>query len=182
MNFKVGQKVVYPNHGIGVILEIAVREVSRDQTSQFYHLRLEATNSMVMIPITNAKEVGLRPPINHEECSRLMRSLSEDFDEPAADWKDRYKEFLEHMKTGDVFQIAQVLKTLVYLNVLKPLSFREKRLLEKARYLVASEIAEVTRKTVLQVDPKIDEALDEACNKRLARNGRTRPAVAAAAR
>jgi CarD family transcriptional regulator len=137
---------------------------------------------MVMIPITNAKEVGLRPPITHEECTRLMRSLSEDFDEPAADWKDRYKEFLEHMKTGDVFQIAQVLKTLVYLNVLKPLSFREKRLLEKARYLVASEIAEVTRKTVLQVDPKIDEALDEACNKRLARNGRTRPAVAAAAR
>ena len=182
MNFKVGQKVVYPNHGIGVIEEIAVREISFGQTSQFYHMRLESTNSMVMIPIANAKEVGLRPPIGQDECARLMKSLGEDFEEPASDWKDRYKDFLEHMKTGDVFQIAQVLKTLFYLNILKPLSFREKRLLEKARFLVASEIAEVTRKSLPQIDPKLDEALDQACNKRLARNGRARPAALAAAR
>ncbi len=182
MAFKVGNKVVYPNHGIGVIQEITVREIGDGLTCEFYHMRLEATNSTVMIPLTNAKEVGLRPPIGSDECARLMKSLAEDFDEPASDWKDRYKDFLEHMKTGDVFKISQVLKTLFYLNLLKPLSFREKRLLEKARFLVASEIAEVTRKSVPQVDPKIDEALDQACNKRLARNGRTRPAVAAAAR
>ncbi len=177
MDFRIGQKVVYPNHGLGVIEAICIREVCMGQTSEFYQLRLLATNSIVMIPTANAREVGLRPPITPEGCHRLFQILAEDFEDPPMDWKGRYKEFTERMRTGDIFEIAHVLKTLAYLNTIKPLSFREKRLLEKARYLVVSEVAEALRRSVGQIDPLIDQALEQACMKH--HNGRTPRAFAA---
>ncbi len=177
MDFKVGQKVVYPNHGLGVIEAICVREVCTGQTCEFYQLRLIATNSIVMVPTATARDVGLRPPITPDGCHRLLQVLADDFEDPPMDWKGRYKEFTERMRTGDIFEIAYVLKTLVYLNTIKPLSFREKRLLEKARYLIVSEVAEALRRSVGQIDSLIDQALEQACAKH--RNGRV-PRVFAA--
>lgn len=178
MGFKVGQKVVYPNHGIGIIEEICTREVCDGESSVFYHMRILSTNSRVMVPVNNVEEVGLRPPISLKECARLLKALADDFVEPASDWKDRYKTFLEKMQTGDIFQVAEVLKTLAYLNQIKPLSFREKRLFEKARYLIVSEIALVSRKPAEQIDPKVENALRSACQKHFARNGKARAAAA----
>lgn len=164
MSFKVGEKVVYPNHGIGVIERITTTEISGAQNS-FYLLRLKATESTVMVPIANASEIGLRSPINTTQCDRLLKALSADFSNPPLDWKDRYKEFLEKMKTGDIFHVAEVLKNLTYLSLAKPLSFREKRMLERARYLVISELATVCRKTECLVEPMVDEALRKSCTK-----------------
>ncbi|HXF03908.1 MAG TPA: CarD family transcriptional regulator [Blastocatellia bacterium] len=179
MAFKVGQKVVYPNHGIGIIEQICVRQVLNGEECEFYQLRLVATNSVVMVPVVNARDVGLRPPISSEGCARLFKVLADDFEDPPADWKDRYKLFTDRMRTGDIFEMAEVLKTLVYLDSIKPLSFREKRLLEKARQLVVAEIAEVTRKPVSHVEPMLDEALSRACLKHQAGNGKARMAMAA---
>jgi CarD family transcriptional regulator len=162
--FKVGEKVVYPNHGIGIVEEIANREMGSGP-SRFYMLRLKATDSVVMVPVDNAGEVGLRPPIKTKDCERLLGMLAEDFAAPPADWKDRYKEFLEKMRTGDVFTVAEVLKNLTYLAIRKPLSFREKRMLERARFLVISEIALVMRKGDTDIEPRVDEALSNACSK-----------------
>ncbi|MBI3950669.1 MAG: hypothetical protein HY314_09470 [Acidobacteria bacterium] len=181
MGYKVGQKVVYPNHGIGVVEEICKHEFGDGESNLFYQMRLLATNSRVMVPVNNVDEVGLRPPISLTDCNRLLKLLADDLTEPAADWKDRYKAFLEKMQSGDIFEVADVLKTLAYLNAVKPLSFREKRLFEKARYLVVSEVAIVCRKSAEQIEPKIDGALQEACQKHFARNGKTR-AMAASAR
>ncbi len=177
MDFKIGQKVVYPNHGLGVIEAICVREVCTGQTCEFYQLRLIATNSIVMVPTATAREVGVRPPITPDGCHRLFQVLAEDFEDPPMDWKGRYKDFTERMRTGDIFEIAYVLKTLVYLNTIKPLSFRERRLLEKARYLIVSEVAEALRRSVGQVDSLIDQALEQACLRH--RNGRAPRAFAA---
>lgn len=175
MGFKVGEKVVYPNHGIGVIQEITVRE-----SVEFYKLVLmEGGDSHVHVPVAKADEVGLRPPIKSKECERLMKLLSENFAAPPSDWKDRYKEFLEKMRTGDIFTVAEVLKTLTYLSLRKPLSFREKRLLERARFLVVSEIAMVGRKPIATIEVVVDEALTKACSKHT--NGEGVVAVAAAA-
>ena len=168
MSFKVGEKVVYPNHGIGVIESITVSEIAGAQ-NRFYLLRLKATESTVMVPIANAMEIGLRPPINTSQCDRLLKALSADFTNPPVDWKDRYKEFLEKMKTGDIFHVAEVLKNLTYLSLSKPLSFREKRMLERSRYLVISELATVCRKAECMVEPMVDEALQKSC----AKHGRT---------
>lgn len=164
MSFKIGEKVVYPNHGIGVIEKITTTEIGGAQNS-FYLLRLKATESTVMVPIANASDIGLRAPINNNQCDKLLKALSEDFTSPPVDWKDRYKDFLDRMKTGDIFHVAEVLKILTYLSMSKPLSFREKRMLERARYLVISELATVCRKNECMVEPMVDEALGKSCSK-----------------
>jgi CarD family transcriptional regulator len=164
VNFKVGEKVVYPNHGIGVIEKITTTEIGGLNNS-FYLLKLKDNDSMVMVPIANALEVGLRSPIKSAQCDRLLLALSEDFTNPPIDWKDRYKEFLDKMKTGDIFKVAEVLKNLTYISLSKPLSFREKRLLERSRYLVISELATVCRKADCAVEAMVDEALRKSCSK-----------------
>jgi CarD family transcriptional regulator len=181
VSFKIGEKVVYPNHGVGVIEQITTTEMGGAQNS-FYMLRLKATESTVLVPVANAVDIGLRSPIKSSECDKLIKKLSGDFSNPPSDWKDRYKEFLAKMKTGDIFHVADVLKNLTYLAMSKPLSFREKRMLERARYLVVSELATVCRKAETIVEPMVDNALRQSCTKHLKSNTTThRPSIAAAA-
>jgi len=164
VGFKVGQKVVYPNHGIGIIEQIEQKQIGASSLP-FYTLRLAATNSVVLVPVANAGEVGLRSPISSGECEMLLKTLADDFTPAPNDWKDRFKEFSERMRTGDIFEVAGVLKHLTYLSHLKPLSFREQRMLERARYLVISELAAVCRKPECNVAPLVEQALARACAK-----------------
>jgi CarD family transcriptional regulator len=162
--FKIGQKVVYPNHGIAVIEQINQHHIN-GENNEFYLLRLQATNSTVMVPVGNALDIGLRPPIANKQCNELLKVLAEDLTMPEMDWKNRFKDFSDRMRSGDLFLIAEVLKTLTYLNQLKPLSFREKRMLEKARQLIISELATVGGVSEAKIEPKVDAALKGACNK-----------------
>jgi CarD family transcriptional regulator len=164
VGFKVGQKVVYPNHGIGIIEQIEQKQIGSNSLP-FYTLRLAATNSVVLVPVANAGEVGLRSPISSGECELLLKTLSDDFNTAHGDWKDRFKEFSDKMRTGDIFCVADVLKHLTFLNHQKPLSFREQRMLERARYLVVSELAAVCRQPECNVAPRVDQALERACSK-----------------
>ena len=161
MGFKIGQKVVYPNHGIGIIEQIESKQIGANALP-FYTLRLAATNSVVLVPVANAGEVGLRSPISSGECELLLKTLSDDFTAAPNDWKDRFKEFSDRMRTGDIFEVSGVLKHLTYLSHLKPLSFREQRMLERARYLVVSELAAVCRQPECNVEPRVDQALERA--------------------
>jgi CarD family transcriptional regulator len=104
VGFKVGQKVVYPNHGIGTIEQIEQKQIGATLLP-FYTLRLAANNSVVLVPVSNASEVGLRAPISSGECDMLFKALADDFSSPANDWKDRFKEFSEKMRTGDIFEV-----------------------------------------------------------------------------
>jgi len=164
VGFKIGQKVIYPNHGIGTIEQIEQKQIGATSLP-FYTLRLAATNTVVLVPVANAGEVGLRSPISSAECELLLKNLSDDFTAAPHDWKDRFKEFSEKMRTGDIFEVAGVLKHLTYLSHLKPLSFREGRMLERARYLVISELAAVCRQPECKVEPSVDQALARACAK-----------------
>ena len=180
MGFKVGQKVVYPNHGIGTIEQIEQKQIGATSLP-FYTLRLAATNSVVLVPVANASEVGLRHPISSAECEMLLKNLADDFAAPPNDWKDRFKDFSEKMRTGDIFEVADVLKNLTYLSHLKPLSFREQRMLERSRYLVISELAAVCRQPECSVEPRVEQALARACNKHERRPARSRVAAGASA-
>ena len=178
VGFKVGQKVVYPNHGIGTIEQIEQKQIGA-VALPFYTLRLAATNSLVLVPVSNAAEVGLRRPISTGECETLLSALSGDFATPANDWKDRFKDFSDKMRTGDIFEVADVLKHLHYLSQIKPLSFREQRMLERSRYLVVSELAAVCRQPDCNIEPRVDQALARARVQHDRRaNGRARAAVA----
>ena len=163
MVFKVGQKVVYPNHGIAVIEQIDTRDID-GHCDEYYLLRLRFNNSLVMVPIRNAGEIGLRRPIANNQCQALFDALAQDFSTPPTEWKNRFREFSDRMRTGDVFSVAEVLKTLTFLNQQKPLSFREKRMLDRARYLVISELALVYNQTEALIEPRVDHALQGACD------------------
>jgi len=180
VGFKVGQKVVYPNHGIGTIEQIEQKQIGANSLP-FYTLRLAANNSVVLVPVSNATEVGLRSPISSGECEMLFKALADDFSFPANDWKDRFKDFSEKMRTGDVFEAADVLKHLTYLSHLKPLSFREQRMLERARYLVISELAAVCRQPECNIEPRVEQALARACAKHDRRPATRARAASAAA-
>ncbi len=164
MGFKIGQKVIYPNHGIGTIEQIEQKQIGATSLP-FYTLRLAATNTIVLVPVANAGEVGLRSPISSAECELLLKNLSDDFTAAPHDWKDRFKEFSEKMRSGDIFEVSDVLKNLTYLSHLKPLSFREQRMLERARYLVVSELSAVCRQPECNIEPRVDQALTRACAK-----------------
>ncbi|MBI4852540.1 MAG: CarD family transcriptional regulator [Acidobacteria bacterium] len=162
--FKVGEKVVYPNHGVATIEEITAKHIEGID-SYFYNLRLSASNSVVMVPIKNAKQVGLREPIAKSECENLIKMLGDNFSEPPSDWKDRFKDFSDKMRTGDIFSVAEILKILTYLSKAKPLSFREKRMLERARFLVVSELAIASMSSEKEINEKVDLSLSKACVK-----------------
>ena len=164
VGFRIGQKVVYPNHGIGTIEQIEQKQIGATLLP-FYTLRLAANNSLVLVPVPNALEVGLRVPISSGECELLLKTLADDFSSPANDWKDRFKDFSERMRTGDIFEVANVLKHLTYLSHTKPLSFREQRMLERSRYLVISELAAVCRQPECNITPRVEDALARACTK-----------------
>lgn len=179
VGFRIGQKVVYPNHGIGTIEQIEQKQIGATLLP-FYTLRLAANNSLVLVPVPNASEVGLRAPISSGECELLLKTLADDFSSPANDWKDRFKDFSEKMRTGDIFEVANVLKHLTYLSHTKPLSFREQRMLERSRYLVISELAAVCRRPECDVTPRVEDALARACVKHDKRPAKVSAAGAAA--
>ena len=165
MEFRVGEKVVYPNHGVGIIEQVTSRSVN-GIPEEFYMLRIHANSSLVMVPTANVKSVGMRKIIRKVDCEGLFKLLEEDFFEPASDWKGRYKQNLDKMKSGRLQDIADVLKTLNYISARKTLSFREKKMYERARYLIISEIAVINGMDEGDVERQVDRALAKSAQMR----------------
>jgi CarD family transcriptional regulator len=140
LNFHIGDKVVYPNHGVGVIEQISSRSVGTT-VEKFYLLNIKASSLKVMVPCQNVGSVGLRRVVRDGEIQKVLDILSVSDSGSNGDWKDRFKENSERMRTGSLIEVAGVLKSLIALHAAKPLSFREKKMLERARYLLVSEIA-----------------------------------------
>ena len=139
-NFHIGDKVVYPNHGVGVIEQISSRTIG-ETVEKFYLLKIKASSLKVMVPFHNVNTVGLRRVVKNGEIQKIVDFLTDGECDNNADWKYRFKENSERMRTGSLLEVAAVLKGLLLLNQSKPLSFREKKMLERARYLLVSEIA-----------------------------------------
>src|SRR5215470_4347090 len=139
-SFSVGDKVVYPNHGVGIIEQISSRTIG-SQIERFYLLKIKASSLKVMVPFHNVDSVGLRRVVRNGEVQKILDFLSDGECENHADWKYRFKENSDKMRTGSLLDVAVVLKGLLILNQTKPLSFREKKMLERARYLLVSELA-----------------------------------------
>ncbi len=158
MNFKIGDKVVYPNHGIGIIEEIRDREFYGQQEC-FYSLRILANDTMVMVPLSNADGVGLRKIIKGPDVMRVIDILKGREMEVHKNWKGRFKENSNKMRTGSIYDVAEVYKNLARLSRNKALSYREKRMLDKARYLLVSEIAVAGRMSETLAETRIDDAL-----------------------
>jgi CarD family transcriptional regulator len=138
MTFQVGEKVVYPNHGVGTIENISSRAFGSQQ-ERFYLLRLSPNRMTVMVPFSHVEDVGLRKVTKTSEINRVLTYLSQGRPCCAADWKDRFKENSDKMKGGSLLAIAEVFKALLIIQMAKPLSFREKKMLERARSMLILE-------------------------------------------
>ena len=140
LNFHIGDKVVYPNHGVGIIEQISSRAIGAN-IERFYLLNIKASSLKVMVPCQNVGNVGLRRVVRNGEVQKVIDFLSVSDSGTNGDWKDRFKENSERMRTGSLLEVAGVLTSLIALHQAKPLSFREKKMLERARYLIVSELA-----------------------------------------
>ena len=158
MNFKVGEKVVYPSQGVSVVEEIS-NEVLAGDEMRCYHLRLLGSESKVMVPVTNSERVGLRPLSEKKLVKKAMKRLKAAYGENAEDWKDRYRANLDRIKTGDLDEIVDVLLCLAEVAGRKTLSFRERKMFDHARQLLVMEVAEVEGWPVEKVEQQVENAL-----------------------
>ena len=158
--FKVGDKAVYPAQGVAEVISIEEKDIAGNRL-KFYVLRILDTNRKIMVPVNNAKSVGLRRPISEEEIEEIFAILRERtiaFDNQT--WNRRYRGSRDKIKTGSVFDVAEVMRDLYRLKAEKSLSFGERRMLETARALIVKEIAVTREKSEEKVQAEIEEIFD----------------------
>jgi len=139
MLFQIGEKVIYPNQGVGIIENVSSRSFG-SQYESFYLLRLMCTSLTVMVPVSHVGDLGLRKVTRNGEVGKVLCFLSNGRCRSRGDWKDRFKENSDKMRSGSLLAIAEVLKSLLVLQLSKPLSFREKKMLDRARHMLIAEI------------------------------------------
>jgi CarD family transcriptional regulator len=139
--FSVGDKAVYPVHGVAEVVALEQRDIGGSQTP-VYILKILDTGMKIMIPRANAGSVGLRDLITPKQVKEVLAILkSRDIPRDTQTWNRRYREYMEKIKTGSVFEIAEVLRDLCVLRSSKELSFGERKMLETARGLLTKELA-----------------------------------------
>src|SRR5512145_1018959 len=160
VTFQVGDKVIYPNHGLGVVQGIETKTIL-GTTCGFYHLRMVANETTVLVPVDNVDGVGLRRAVSDDEIERLFNLLGDGKIDNHQNWKGRFKDNSDKMRSGSIYEVADVLKSLTFLAKSKSLSFREKRMLDRAKFLIVSEVSEVMRVTPLEIETRVESALEK---------------------
>lgn len=137
--FKIGDRVVYPMHGAGTIEGIEEREVL-GKTHRYYVLRLPISDMKVMIPVDNTKEIGLRDIIDPSEVDKVLHVLRQESTAMSTNWNRRYRTNLEKIKSGDIYEVADVVRNLTIREREKGLSTGERKMLDSAKEILLSEL------------------------------------------
>ncbi|MBW1850187.1 CarD family transcriptional regulator [Candidatus Woesebacteria bacterium] len=154
--FNVGDMAVYPAHGVGVIEKIETQEISGCQ-QDFYVMRILDNDMLIMIPINNVGNVGLRDIIGQTEVTKLYSILKErDVILDSQTWNRRYRDYMDKIKSGSVFEVAEVYRDLLILKLEKELSFGERKMLDTARNLLVKEISLAREIEEEQVEKDLD--------------------------
>ncbi len=156
--FKIGDKIIYPNQGFGIIEDIQI-EKYYGQEFKVYHIKILANDTLVLVPSSNLQEIGIRKPISENSINDVFELMKNGEVDVTMNWKGRYKEHVDLMKTGQIQDLAIVLKSLYYLNKIKPLSFREKNMMEKAKELFVTELSEVSSLSSEEIEKKLFDQL-----------------------
>jgi CarD family transcriptional regulator len=154
--FKIGDLAVYPAHGVGIIEKIESQEIS-GCSQDFYVMRILENDMIIMIPTTNVHNVGLREIICQTEVDRLYGILKKrDIVIDNQTWNRRYREYMEKIKTGSVFEVAEVYRDLLMLKLEKELSFGERKMLDTARNLLVKELSLAKQVGEEQIERDLD--------------------------
>ena len=165
IQFKVGDKAVCPAQGVAEVSEVVEKEIAGVKQS-FYVLSILDSNMRVMIPTSNADAIGLRELVGEKQIKVIMSIIAET--PPAHDnrtWNRRYRGFMEKIKTGNLFDIAEVFRDLSLLKDAKSLSFGERRMLELAKNLIVKEIAVARGQSEEKILSDIEKPLHRAAAK-----------------
>lgn len=141
MNFNVGDKAVYPAHGVGIIRDVVTEELSGEKAT-FYVLKILDNGMTIRVPVHNARQIGMRAIINVEQIDKVYEILkNRDVPTDNQTWNRRYRDYMSKIKTGDPIEVAKVLRDLALLKGDKALSFGERKMFDQARNLLVQEIA-----------------------------------------
>lgn len=156
LQFNVGDKAVYPAQGVAEVVGIESKEISA-KIHQFYCLRILDSEMRILVPVSKAEQVGLRKLIEGRQIDEVYKILSEkDVQIDKQTWNRRYRGFMEKIKTGSIFEVAEVFRDLCLLRLTKTLSFGERRMLDTARGLMVKELSIARQKSVHDLEVELE--------------------------
>ena len=156
--YQIGDKVVHPMHGAGVIDSIVQRKVN-GVVKDYYLLKLFGGNMMVMIPTDNTSEIGVRPVVSGQEANRLLQAMEDIQVEMTQNWNRRYRENMSRIKSGDLLEVARVVKGLTLRDHQRGLSTGERKMLHTARQILISELVLAQSQPYDKVEERVDRIL-----------------------
>lgn len=157
--FAVNQRVVYPSQGVGQITEIFEKDVKGEKVP-YYKIYLDVSEMIVMVPVKNAKMLGIRPIVSAEDALKALDSLSDEIEPVTSDWKLRYQMNLDLLKKGSVYDIASIVRCLYHRSKVKELPILERKLYDSAKKLLEDEITFATGKPLSEVEAMLHAKLE----------------------
>ncbi|WP_202081215.1 CarD family transcriptional regulator [Caldalkalibacillus salinus] len=158
--FGVGDKVVYPMHGAGVIEGIEEKEIL-GQKKKYFVMRMPVGEMKVMIPLENVNHIGLRTVVEDEAVNQVMDILGGDIEDQKANWNQRYRANMDKMKSGDIYELADVVRSLMHRDHTKGLSTGERKMLDQAKQILISELALVKNQNSDDLYSMLDGLVNE---------------------
>ncbi len=157
--FQIGDKVVYPMHGAGIIEGVEEKEIL-GETRKYYVLRLPLKNMKVLLPVDNIDQLGLRTIISADQVKGVFGVLEEDISAMPQNWNRRYRSNMEKVKSGDIYEVADVVRNLMLMDREKGLSTGERKMLTNSKQILVSELCLANDSTEKEILKLIDDALD----------------------
>jgi CarD family transcriptional regulator len=158
MTFRVGEKIAHPLHGAGVIANIEKRKINGAER-EYYVLKLAVGDMMVMIPVDSCGEIGVRPIISPDQARHIMEAIPEIDIEMTQNWNKRYRENMLKIKSGDLMEVAAVVKGLMARDVERGLSTGERKMLHSAKQILISEIVLCVGASYEEVEEKLNSRM-----------------------
>lgn len=158
--FNIGDKIVYPMHGAGTIDSIEEKDILGEKES-YYILRMPG-EVKVMVPIAKAEQVGVRNIIDKNSADRVFKVLEQDETEMNKNWNKRYRDNMEKLKSGDIYEIADVVRNLAFKQKEKGLSTGEKKMLNNARQILVSELVLAEHSNKDEIEELVDNKINNS--------------------
>ena len=157
--FSIGDKIVYPMHGAGVIESIEEKEIL-GQKQSYYIVKMPIGDMRVMIPIQNTRDIGIREVISHQDVDKVFDVLLDQHTSSTSNWNKRYRENMIKIKSGNIFEVADVVRTLILREKEKGLSTGEKKMLNSAKQILISELVLAKDLNQVDIEVKINECFE----------------------
>ncbi len=158
--FKVGDKVVYPMHGAGIIESIEEKAIL-DERQSYYIIKMPG-EVKVMVPTAKAEEIGVRNIIDKESAEKVIQVLEQESTEMSMNWNKRYRDNMEKMKTGNIYEVADIVRNLSFKQKEKGLSTGEKKMLLNAKQILVSELVLAEQKDLSEIESIVDSTIKES--------------------